>query len=309
MKLKELFEIQTGNNLELVDCDTIESSAETFSDGVVNFIGRSSRNNGIIARVQKIPNLSAQLPGTLTVALSGSTLSTFLQNQPYYTSRDVRVLAPKKAMSTKKKLFYAMCISANAYRYNFGRQANKTLADLDLPDQLPRYVYNTKIKIPKLSSLQLPFPPAESWREFRLEQLFDVVGTTNSNTKQIDIARPGIYPHVTTRAGDNGVAEFLNYWTEAGNVLTIESAVKGTCTYQPENFSAGEHVEKLIPKFSLNQYIALFLVTLINRESYRYNYGRKLSRPRIRKTTIKLPVNTSGEIDWEWIERYIKSML
>jgi len=30
-----------------------------------------------------------------------------------------------------------MCIKANDYRYNFGRQANKTLKDIDVPAIVP----------------------------------------------------------------------------------------------------------------------------------------------------------------------------
>lgn len=305
MKLKELFEIHTGNNLELIDCDLAKNSVKD----AIDFVARSSRDNGIIAKVKKRPDIPVQPAGTLTVALSGSVLSTFLQNKAYYTGRDVRVLIPKKSMSLKKKLFYAMCISANSCRYSFGRQANKTLAELELPNQLPRYVYNTKIEIPQTTSKVSAPLITKTWREFRLEQLFEIVGTVTTTAEELSVCGFGPYPHVTTRSGNNGVASFYNYWTEEGNVLTIESAVKGTCTYQPINFSAGEHVEKLIPKFPLNQNVALFLVTLINQESYRYNYGRKLSRPRIRNTIIRLPITTQGEIDWRWIERYIKNLV
>ena len=40
-------------------------------------------------------------------------------------------------MTLTEKLYYCMCIKANDYRYNFGRQANKTLKDIDVPAIVP----------------------------------------------------------------------------------------------------------------------------------------------------------------------------
>ncbi|MCZ9990027.1 hypothetical protein OFR29_09340 [Brachyspira hyodysenteriae] len=61
----------------------------------------------------------------------------------------------------------------------------------------------------------------------------------------------------------------------------------------------------------LNKYIALFLVTVISKEKYRFNYGRKWGITRMEKTTIKLPakfINDKYEPDWEYMENYIKSL-
>jgi hypothetical protein len=37
-------------------------------------------------------------------------------------------------MSVEQKLFFCMCIRANKFRFNYGRQANKTLRELLIPD-------------------------------------------------------------------------------------------------------------------------------------------------------------------------------
>ena len=58
----------------------------------------------------------------------------------------------------------------------------------------------------------------------------------------------------------------------------------------------------------MNKYIAIFLVTLINKEQYRYSYGRKCSQIKLRNSKIKLPVTPSGEPDWKFMEDYIKSL-
>jgi restriction endonuclease S subunit len=108
-------------------------------------------------------------------------------------------------------------------------------------------------------------------------------------------------------ATNNGVDGFFDFYTEEGNVLTVDSAVLGYCSYQPFDFSASDHVEKLIPTFEMNKYIAMFLVTIMNLEKYRYNYGRKCSQTRMKQISIKLP-SKNEQPDFEYIENFIKSL-
>jgi len=115
------------------------------------------------------------------------------------------------------------------------------------------------------------------------------------------------YPYVTTQTSNNGIRDWYDTFTDDGNILTIDSAVVGYCSYQPFNFTASDHVEKLVPKFEMNVYRALFLATIINKEQYRYSYGRKFNQDRIRETKIKLPFKDE-KIDWDWIEDYIKGL-
>jgi hypothetical protein len=58
----------------------------------------------------------------------------FLQPAPFYTGFHVMVLKPIAPMSNQEKLWWAMCITANRFRFGFGRQANRTLKDLVLPN-------------------------------------------------------------------------------------------------------------------------------------------------------------------------------
>lgn len=147
------------------------------------------------------------------------------------------------------------------------------------------------------------------WKEITLRKLFDVKGSKTTDKKILDreYSERKKYPYVTTQAKNNGVRGFYDKWTDEGNVLTIDSAVAGFCSFQPLNFTASDHVEKLIPKFELNVYNALFLTTIINKERYRYSYGRKFNQPYIKETIIKLPfINDSP--DWTFIENYMKGL-
>ena len=146
------------------------------------------------------------------------------------------------------------------------------------------------------------------WQRFPIVDLFSVQGSKTTPPRELATLPPGNYPYVTTQATNNGVAGFYDHYTEDGGVLTIDSAVMGYCSYQAQPFSASDHVEVLAPKFSMSGSVALFLVTLLNVEQYRYNYGRKCSQRRLRRTSVLLPTTSGGTPDWHWMERFIRKL-
>jgi len=307
-KISKIFDIKYGNSFELINLTECDKS----SVDCVNFVSRTENNNGISAYVKKLLDVEPNPAGTITVAVGGSVLSTFLQVQPYYTGFHVMVLYPKKKMSTVELLFYAYVIRKNRYRYNYGRQANKTLKDIVIPKFIPETWKNIKIK--QLSRLdEKPVNlgnfslDVSRWDVFSIKDLFKITGSKTTPVLELEEYGRGNYPYITTQATNNGVEGFYNFYTEDGGVLTVDSAVLGYCSYQSYNFSASDHVEKLISKFKMNKYIAIFLVTVINQEQYRYNYGRKCSQDRMEKGSIKLP-SKDGSPNWEFMENYIKSL-
>lgn len=127
-KVNELFEVRYGINMELNTC--IEAEDDDFNG--INFVARTESNNGVSARVKPIEGKDPQPAGLITCAGGGSVLSTFLQEAPFYSGRDLYLLIPLKPMSKPVKLFCITVIKANKYRYSYGRQANITLPYLEL---------------------------------------------------------------------------------------------------------------------------------------------------------------------------------
>lgn len=189
---------------------------------------------------------------------------------------------------------------------DFEKTIKNYLSYLVLTDQ-----YNLYKKISE-KSIKEPNPckltDINTWQKFKLEHLFEVKGTKTTKLDDLNLTGIGKHPYVTTQSVNNGVAGYYNLFTEKGNVLTADSAVVGFCSYQENDFSASDHVEKLLPKFEMNKYIAMFLTTIINLENYRYSYGRKFNQTKIKDTLIKLPVNSQGNPDWQFMENYIKSL-
>lgn len=126
--VRDLFEVKYGINMELNACVL----AEDGDCSAINFVARTEDNNGVSAKVYPVEGKFPQPAGIITCAGGGSVLSTFLQEKPFYSGRDLYLLIPKYSMGKAAKLFIITIIKANKYRYSYGRQANVTLPYLEL---------------------------------------------------------------------------------------------------------------------------------------------------------------------------------
>lgn len=308
-KISELFCVQYGVNLELNALKTCSSDTKY----AVNFVSRTSKNNGVSAIVEKVADVEPLPAGTITVACGGSVLETFLQPKPYYSGRDLFFLTPLVEMSDVVKLYYCACIRANKYRYNYGRQANKTLKDILVPDisELPLFV--TNLPISDYSNMAKPLEignyslNTEEWKPFRYEELFTIERGTGPRKQDI---MSGSTPFVTSTDANNGITAFCDYVpTHNANIISVNrNGSVAKAFYQEKAFCSTEDVHIFNPKFPLNKYIAMFFITLFQKEKYRYSYGRKWGIDRMNNSVILLPVNLNGEPDYAYMEKYIKSL-
>ena len=321
VKVSDLFTIKYGNSLELINLVQCKSTDKNS----VPFVSRTENNNGVSAYVEMELDVDKNSAHTLTVAVGGSVLSTFYQPLPFYTGFHVLVLEPKKEMSAVEMLFYAKCISANKYKYNYGRQANKTLKNILIPFKIPELlktrlgVYHKKLErsiskkplIDKKIKLEI-----DKWEEFELGKLFKVILGSPIHSLEIeeivaDKSNKNI-PYITRTATNNGVELFIE-----NNILIEEKINLANCItvgaegfkafFQPLNFINGNKIN-IIRHTKLNKYIALFISTLLNLEIERkFNYGRGATKERISQLKIKLP-SKNGNPDFEFMETYIKSL-
>ncbi|NTW89822.1 MAG: hypothetical protein HGB37_02870 [Candidatus Moranbacteria bacterium] len=289
----------------------MEQLSEEESDGV-NFVARTAKYFGITGRVRELNEVPPFSPGKLTVAVSGSVLETFLQLQPFYTAYHVMVLSPKRPMSERELVYYSLCIRRNKYRYNYGRQANRTLRSLKIPGEVPKGFLQMKIDEPNVkaySGKKIKLSDRK-WEWFRYADLFDIETGVGPLVKPEDVGN-GVTPFISTTSDDNGIS-YLYYESNPahkGGCITVSNdGSVGEAFFQDKDFSASYKVNVLSPKFELNTYRAMFLITVIKKEKYRYSYARKWGLDRMRESKMKLPVNVSGKPDWAFMEAYIKSL-
>lgn len=307
IRLGDLFQIDKGNGFYLKDMKI---------GGDINYISMSGENNGVSASVHKVDAVEPYSKGLITVAMQGTVLSTFLQPKDFYTSLHVAVLSPKINMTDREKLFYCSCIESNKFRYSYGRKANKTLKDILVPspDEIPSWVY--EVEIPDYSNVTKPYldepTPAlnvEEWKEFRLGELFEISASKNISNKEAS-GNPGDIPYITTTGDNNGVQQYTSIGPfYDGKCLTVAGSGTIFATfYQNKPFTTSQRLYILKPLFKINSYIAMFLIPLIEQEGYRFSYGRQVKIGHVRDMVIKLPATPEGNPDWEWMEKYVKTL-
>ena len=305
-RLDEIFDIKNSQSLELLNCEQIENG--------ICFVSRTSANNGIVARVKLLDELDPMPANAITVALGGSVLSSFYQDEPFYTAFHIACLYPKVELTKEQMLYYAYIIEQNKYRYNFGRQANKTLKSILIPDilEIPKFVNQISVtdyqfdKEPILNKrLSLN---ADDWKWFELQEIFDIYTSSDKNYLE---SKDGSVPYVSSTQFNNGISSYVQSDTvQNENTITVaRNGSVGSTFYHSCNYCASpDDVRIFSPKFNLNKYIGIFLCVLIEKEKYRFAYGRKFGTKRMKITKIKLPITTNGTPNWQFMEDYIKSL-
>lgn len=312
-KLRNLFKVQYGSNIEL---SNTELSDKTNG---YPFVSRTEKNNGVSAYViQQSPEVIINPGNTLSVAMGGTVLETFYQEREYYSGRDIAYLEPLFPMTKEQMLYYAMCIRENKIKYSYGRQANRTLRDIELPDfeKIPTWVDNHVIGNVELveNKSQLKINP-EQCEDIHLFKLFNIERGDSPSIQDM-LMKPGLTPIVSSSGQNNGVAGYTsyppNFNTEYGSTcLTLATnGTIGSCFFQEQPFVGTGNVSVLVPKegVTINRYNAIYIATLLKREgNLKYSYGRIWDDDLVKNTQIKFPMK-DGEIDWAFIEKYIKNI-
>ena len=308
--ITDIFDIRYGNQFDISKMDILEYSAEW-----INFISRTSENNGSVQTVDMYSDIEPFEPWLITVTLGWSyLLASFIQPKQFYTGQNVKVLKSKFPLTEQEKLFYCTCIEANRFRYSsHSREANSTFNKISVPslEDIPVNVkkYNLDAKfIKKPLSDQKTTLDIQSWKCFNVEDIFDVISSKDDNL--VD-AEKGDVPYISSSEANNGLHSCIDADpSQKENTITVAriGSVGATFYHGYKYLVSSDNVRVFIPKTIITKYSWIFLATLIEKEKYRYAYGRTFSTARMKSTKIKLPINSSGSPDWQWMEEYIKSL-
>lgn len=298
--IKKLFDVAYGNSLGL-----IALKKDKFG---VNFVSRTSKNNGISGKVKQLPDISPFSSGLITVAVSGNPLESFLQLSPFYTAFHVMVLKAKEEMTTEQKLFYCLCLRLNKYKYSFGRQANRTLEDIIVPDlaEIPTWINGFSVKeyaekiLNKLDIKTTTIKErALSDKIVRLIDLFTPINGVASfqvkryPTKVDDTYVPYIRP---SNQQETSIDAFVrrdtvdNKYIFPRETLYVSTDGQGSHTFayvSVSDFVPNSNVTVLIPKREMSLQEKLYYAHCITKNRYKFAYARKPKGNRLK--SIMLP--------------------
>lgn len=241
----------------------------------------------------------------------------YVSQSEFIPNNNVSVLIPKITLLLSEKLFYARCITNNRYKFSYGRIPNQVrMVDILIPDRnsIPDFVYKNKIKnVSKdtLSNKKVELN-MEQWKYYSIGDIFRIEKAKCNNASLLLTEGDDIF-YIGAKKNDNGVmnkVKLVEGILSKGNAIVFIGDGQGSVgytLYQPINF-IGSTTLTIGYNEKLNKYNAIFIVTVLDLERYRYSFGRKYGKETISKAKIKLPTTSDGKIDWEFMENYIKSL-
>lgn len=171
------------------------------------------------------------------------------------------------------------------------------------------------IKNFSVQSKQIALRDVTTWHEFTVIDVFDKIIPTKGVTT--DILETGEeIPYIAATNKLNGLSAMCKKksneeYISKGNCIVfiqIGAGAAGYTTYQESDFIGMSGKTCCGYSQKLNKYTGLFLKTVLDLERPRYCFGRSWTSDRLYNTKFKLPSTQDGNIDWEYMESYIKSL-
>lgn len=310
----DLFYIKNGISSENVNLSEYRNN--TFT---VPYIRPSSRFDNLVAGYVNIDEIDSKYifpKDSILVSTDGQGSHSYAYVSPveFIPNSNVCVLIPKTQLTLNEKIFYAMIVTNNRFRFSYGRKPKgERFSKMQIPpkEKIPKWVYTNKVNLDNYSKPitenKISFNTIK-WQWFRYEELFII--KKGKRLIESDFIE-GNTPFIGAIDSNNGLSSYIGQAPIfEGNTITINYDGNGVAEsyYQQNPFWALDSVNVLYPKFKLNKYIAIFLVTLFRKEKFRFSYGRKWGMDRMKKSLIKLPIEKNGNPDWDYMENYIKSL-
>jgi hypothetical protein len=301
----------------LFDCKTTRPMITT-EPGAYPYVTRSALHNGVSGCVSN-DGYILNKGNCITIGAEG--IAAFYQNKDFVSGVKVYTLR-HAALNVWNAMFICTVLNVNAYKYNYGRarilekikrETIKLPADNNgQPDwaYMARYIQSLRHKpiTTKITNKSRAPLGMEGWGEYTLDSLFKFVKGKRLTKGDMN---EGTTRYIGAISENNGVRQTIDAPPlYPPNCITVNyNGSVGEAFYQPQPFWASDDVNVLYAKgWKLNKPIALFIITLIKANRYRFNYGRKWTLDKMKASVIKLPKLPNGTPDWPYMEGYIRSL-
>ncbi|MCD7771397.1 MAG: restriction endonuclease subunit S [Oscillospiraceae bacterium] len=145
------------------------------------------------------------------------------------------------------------------------------------------------------------------WKEFEISAIFEISPGKRLTKSEM---KSGSKPFIGATDSNNGITAFVSNSnvSEDENILGVNyngSVVENF--YHPYTCIFSDDVKRFRTKqVEGNKYIYLFLKTVILQQKSKYAYGYKFNEQRMQKQLLLLPVDSTGNPDYDFMEQYIK---
>jgi hypothetical protein len=210
-------------------------------------------------------------------------------------------------MTYEELLFHAATISEQHWKFSFGRMLNHSrLRNLRLVEYHKTVEYDFSRLIPKPSVAKVEnFVELSQLKQFRIDKLFSL---KRGDFHSLQALKRGKYPTVSRTTENNGIVGYYAI-PQGANVYSPPAVTVSTTTgdafVQLEEFLATDNVVILTPKEPMAVTTLYFIALMLNREKWRYSYGRQCYKEKFAKTLIALPITDSEQIDEKLIAEIV----
>ncbi len=148
-----------------------------------------------------------------------------------------------------------------------------------------------------------------NWKPFPLSEIFTILpGKRLTKSDMTDGSRP----FIGASDSNNGVTAWVSNTNESldSNVLGVNYNGSVCETFfHPYECIFSDDVKRLHLKSGVDsKYVMLFLKTIILQQKCKYEYGYKFNEQRMLRQTILLPVDSSGNPDWHFMEMFMRKL-
>jgi hypothetical protein len=220
------------------------------------------------------------------------------------------VLEPIKEMSKNELLFYAAYINkAYQWRFSFGRMVKKDrFRDLEIiPYNGATKQTNISQLLPKRNDKFINVKHNSRYAPFRMDKLFTLFRGDFHSIGRLD---SGTYPTVSRLSLNNGIVGYFDLPDKAKvypRYLITISTVTGDAFVQLDNFIATDNVVICRPNIDYRLTTIFFIAFVINRQKWRYSYGRQCYKAKLSNSEISLPVNQLNDLDENYMEEVVRN--
>lgn len=316
--LRQIFpDIQRGKRLKTAD----------HVKGNIPYVSSSAVNNGVDAFIGNSGKVR-KFDECLTLANSGSVGKTFYHSYEFIASDHVTALKSSE-LNKYSYLFVATIVQRLEEKYSFNREINdarinkeKIVLPIDKSGK-PDYVFmeqyvkereeeiiqNYINYIGDVVQIRGGVTPLNEkhWKEFYICDVFTIhpgKRLTKSDMKA------GAKPFIGASDANNGVTAFVSNTNVSQDCNILGVNYNGSVVenfYHPYSCIFSDDVKRFaLREHAGNEFIYLFMKTMILQQKGKYAYGYKFNEQRMRKQVILLPTSGTGKPDWNYMERYGK---
>ncbi|WP_439098029.1 restriction endonuclease subunit S [Campylobacter devanensis] len=323
-KLNELFNIERGTRF-------IKSKRKS---GKIPLVTAGEQNQGVAEFIAYDDELKIY-ENHLTIDMF---CNCFYRNYKFLCDDNILVLLPKIDIGNKSLLFMTSAINKDKTKFGYEKQyRQKSFAEhkIKLPitasgeidfefmesfvaeleaervAELEAYLAAASLKDYELTADELTALSKfenYNWGEFRIGDLFD---SSNGN---FDIQKSHIndkgYFVVTAGETNNGILGKSDIEARIFEANTITIDMFGFVFFRQFEYKMVTHarVFSLKPKFKTTHKQGLFLASLFKHLKTKFGYDNMCSWAKIKDDKIQLPINKDGNIDFEFMNNFIKAI-